>query len=148
MKLSKKTSRHLQKYLNYLKDKTASYSDTSSGENLTTKLAFFPAGILPLSGSITKGNMSLPPSLTTLPASYARVRTLEGLRPTEELGRGIIGVPRVWGGVEESPTEVEGRPVRWSTDCPPKLAGRSGPDSRGSAKFTDFGFSTCSNFHW
>lgn len=53
----------------YLKVTKASYSDTSNGENFTTKLPFFPAGILPLSGSITKGNTSLPPSLTTLPAS-------------------------------------------------------------------------------
>lgn len=53
----------------YLKVTRASYSDTSNGENFTTKLPFFPAGMLPLSGSITKGNTSLPPSLTTLPAS-------------------------------------------------------------------------------
>ena len=123
----------------YLKFSTASYSETSRGENFTTKLPFFPAGMLPLSGSITKGKTSLP-SLTTLPASYARARALDGLPPREDPGRWVITGARVWGCTEDSPAEVEGRPVCW-LDCPAELANLSGRTSSGSPKLTVFGFS-------
>ena len=97
--------------MSHLKISRASYSDTSRGENFTTKLPFFPAGMLPLCGSITKGKTSLPPSLTTLPASYAKAKALEGLPHIDEPGRVDTCGARVWGGTEEAPAEVDGRPV-------------------------------------
>ena len=66
----------------------------------------------------------------------------------DEPGRVDTCGARVWGGTEEAPAEVDGRPVCWLDDCPAGLPGRSGPDGKGSVRPTAFDLWTGSKLHW
>ena len=95
------TSSELWTRAAHLHVSTASYCCTSRGANFARNVPFLPAGMVPQAGSIVNGKMSAPPSLTTLPASYARARAVAGL-PKEELGRGGIWTILTWAGPEGS----------------------------------------------